>query len=239
MQTPRMGLPLILGGQAQKHVTHNEALSVLDALLPSVVVSATVTTPPASPAEGEAYIIPSAGWPTVPGVVKRQIAVYQGGFWIPVPSVFGHRVFVIAEGRERINAGSRGWVPGSVGGRFGTGAGLRVLEYDVNTTSGLSVSTANAIPARVIVLGVTSWVVNAITGPAAWRVGITGETDKFGGALNPANGRNVGVVGPYATYAAAPLIVSVESGTTAFTGGRVRLALSVLEFDDGTAGIGA
>jgi len=97
---------------------------------------------------------------------------------------------------------------------------------------------ANAIPSRVIVLGVASWVVQAITGATAWRVGITGELDKFGGTLNPTNGRNVGVVGPFATYAPAALIVSSQTGT-AMTGGRVRLALSILELDDGLDGVGA
>ena len=28
--TPKLSLPYILPGQAQKHVTHNEALSILD-----------------------------------------------------------------------------------------------------------------------------------------------------------------------------------------------------------------
>ena len=30
--TPHLGLPLLAAGQAQKHVTHNEALTLLDAL---------------------------------------------------------------------------------------------------------------------------------------------------------------------------------------------------------------
>ncbi|MFC5421815.1 DUF2793 domain-containing protein [Bosea eneae] len=49
--TPRLGLPLLAAGQAQKHVTHNDALMRLDALVHLVVSSRTQTVPPASPGE--------------------------------------------------------------------------------------------------------------------------------------------------------------------------------------------
>jgi len=45
--TPRLQLPLIEGGQALKHITHNEALLDLDTLLFIVLDSLDVTTPPA------------------------------------------------------------------------------------------------------------------------------------------------------------------------------------------------
>lgn len=32
-ETPRLGLPLMAAAQAQKHVTHNEALMLVDALV--------------------------------------------------------------------------------------------------------------------------------------------------------------------------------------------------------------
>lgn len=237
MPTPRMGLPLILGGQAQKHVTHNEALAVLDGLLPAVVVSATVTTAPASPAEGEAYIVPVAGgFGSVP---KGHIAVYQGGFWMAVPGTFGQRVLVLDEGRERIKAGSRGWLPGQIAGQLGGVAGLRVRDFEVTTSGAPSITLAAAIPARVIVLAVSSWVVTAITGATAWQVGDDTDATRFGSGLNIANGRNIGVVGPFATYAAAPLIVGRTGGTGDMTGGMVRVSLAYLEFDDGLNGAGA
>ena len=51
-----MALPLIDAAQAQKHVTHNEALRLLDALVQLAVESRTLTAPPGSPAEGACYI---------------------------------------------------------------------------------------------------------------------------------------------------------------------------------------
>lgn len=236
MPTTRLGLPLIAGGQAQKHVTHNESLAILDGLLVAVVASASVTTAPATPADGEAYIAPGPG--VFGSVPAGQIAVYQGGFWNAAPSAFGHRVLVLDEGRERINAGSRGWVPGQIAGALGGAAGLRVRDFDVVTTGGPSVTIAAAIPARAIVLAVSSWVVQTITGASSWRVGDDTDPARFGGSIPSAGGRNIGVVGPFATYAAAPLIVSSQGGAS-LTGGRVRLSLAFLEFDTGLDGVGA
>ena len=48
-----LSLPLIEAGQAQKHVTHNEALLLLDAALHLAVASRSVATPPGAPAAGD------------------------------------------------------------------------------------------------------------------------------------------------------------------------------------------
>jgi hypothetical protein len=49
--TPRLSLPLLAAGQAQKHVTHNDALTRLDGLIHLAVASRSETTPPGSPTE--------------------------------------------------------------------------------------------------------------------------------------------------------------------------------------------
>ena len=56
--TARLTLPFIMPSQAQKHITHNEAIQALDALVQPVVESRVVATPPATPLEGEAWIVP-------------------------------------------------------------------------------------------------------------------------------------------------------------------------------------
>ena len=56
-ETSNLLLPYILAAQAQKHVTHNEALRKLDALVQISVVDRDLAAPPASPAEGARYII--------------------------------------------------------------------------------------------------------------------------------------------------------------------------------------
>ncbi|MFC3119936.1 DUF2793 domain-containing protein [Jhaorihella thermophila] len=55
--SPRLGLPYLLPSQAQKHVTHNEALRLLDALVQLTVESFEALTPPASPADGECHAL--------------------------------------------------------------------------------------------------------------------------------------------------------------------------------------
>ncbi|SMC53633.1 DUF2793 domain-containing protein [Primorskyibacter flagellatus] len=59
--SPVLSLPYIAPAQAQKHVTHNEALRVLDALVQPTVASRTAGDPPASPLHGDRYVVgPSA-----------------------------------------------------------------------------------------------------------------------------------------------------------------------------------
>ena len=54
----RLGLPYLAAGQLQKHVTLNEALTRLDALIQTAVVSRTTSDQPTDPAEGALYILP-------------------------------------------------------------------------------------------------------------------------------------------------------------------------------------
>lgn len=52
--TARLGLPLIVPGQAGKEIAHNEALTLLAALVQPVVVAVGLDTPPTDPVPGEA-----------------------------------------------------------------------------------------------------------------------------------------------------------------------------------------
>lgn len=227
MTTANFALPYIAAAQAQKHVTHNAGLDLLDALIPAVVVSATTTTAPGSPVDGEAYIVPTGG--TFGTVTVGNLAVWAGGVWNDIPAVFGHRVMVLDEGRNRINCGSAGWRAGSVAGIYGSTLGLETIDATVSLSSGPQVTVANLIPARVIVLGVSVRVEAVITGPAAFKVGLSGDLSKFGGSLGLSVGaENVGVVGPYATYSDADVLVTAQDEVTAFAAGEVRVAVAVL-----------
>lgn len=55
--SPVLGLPYIQPSQAQKHVTHNEALQLLDVLVQLRVLNNNLTTPPGVPTEGDRHII--------------------------------------------------------------------------------------------------------------------------------------------------------------------------------------
>jgi hypothetical protein len=78
--TVSLGLPLLVAEQAQKHVTHNEALRALDALVQLSVKDRDLAAPPGSPAEGDRYIVaasPTGVW----AGHAADIAVWQDGAW--------------------------------------------------------------------------------------------------------------------------------------------------------------
>jgi len=78
--TPNLGLPNIMSAQAQTHVTHNEALRVLDAMVQLSVLDRNRTAPPADPAEGDRYIVAAGGagaWAGKDG----SVAAFQDGGW--------------------------------------------------------------------------------------------------------------------------------------------------------------
>jgi len=56
-ESPNLNLPYLLAAQAQKHVTHNEALDRLDAIVQLSVLQSDLSTPPALPEVGERYIV--------------------------------------------------------------------------------------------------------------------------------------------------------------------------------------
>jgi hypothetical protein len=78
--TPNLGLPFIEGSQAQKHVTHNEALRILDAAIQVAVEDLTRTAPPSSPAEGERHVV-AAGATGAWAGQSNAIATWQDGAW--------------------------------------------------------------------------------------------------------------------------------------------------------------
>lgn len=76
----KLSLPYLLPNQAQKHVTLNESLRALDAIVQLSVVSAEHTSPPDAPSEGDRYVVAgsaSADWAGADG----QIAAFQDGTW--------------------------------------------------------------------------------------------------------------------------------------------------------------
>jgi len=55
--SPILALPYLQPAQAQKHVTHNEALRILDAVTQLSVLDAPQAAPPSEPAEGARYVV--------------------------------------------------------------------------------------------------------------------------------------------------------------------------------------
>ena len=81
VDTPNLGLPYILAAQSQKHVPHNEAIRALDAMVQLSVLDRGLTAPPATPAEGDRYIVASSPTGAWAGQAEK-IAAYQDGAWM-------------------------------------------------------------------------------------------------------------------------------------------------------------
>ncbi|MBW7921589.1 MAG: DUF2793 domain-containing protein [Rubellimicrobium sp.] len=108
--TPNLALPFLLPAQAQKHVTVNEALTRLDALVQLAVMRRDLSAPPSAPAEGERQIVgpaPSGEWAGQAG----RIALFAGGGWQFLTPRAGWRAWVVAEGRALVHDGA-GWTDG-------------------------------------------------------------------------------------------------------------------------------
>lgn len=94
--TPILQLPYILPSQAQKHVTHNEAIRLLDVIVQLSVMARDVTTPPANPAQGDRYILANGAngaWAGRDG----QIALFENGAWQFFAPMAGWTAWVMAE----------------------------------------------------------------------------------------------------------------------------------------------
>ncbi len=107
--TTHLLLPYILAAQAQKHVTHNEALRILDGLVQLSVLDRDLTAPPGSPTDGDRYIVASgatgdwAGW-------DLNVALWTDGAWLRLPPRNGWRAWVEDEAVLLVRNGT-GWEP--------------------------------------------------------------------------------------------------------------------------------
>jgi hypothetical protein len=89
--TPAIGLPLLTAGQAQKEFFVNQALSLLDALHPRMVI-ASQSVPPATAPDGSCFRVtqnPAAAW----AGHEDDIAVMVGGGWHFVRPIAGMEIF--------------------------------------------------------------------------------------------------------------------------------------------------
>jgi uncharacterized protein DUF2793 len=79
-ETPNLQLPYILPAQAQKHVTHNEAIRALDAIVQIGVADRDLTAPPPGPNDGDRYIVAPGATGDWAGH-DASIAAFQDGAW--------------------------------------------------------------------------------------------------------------------------------------------------------------
>ena len=96
-QSTILSLPLIMPSQAQKHVTMNEALRLLDVVVQLAVTDRTRTAPPASPAIGARHIVATGATGAWAGQEGR-VALWEGTSWAFFAPLTGWQAHVAAEG---------------------------------------------------------------------------------------------------------------------------------------------
>lgn len=107
--TTNLLLPYLMAAQAQKHVTYNEALRLLDGLVQLSAKSRGLPAPPADPSDGDRYIVASgatgswAGW-------DLNVALWTDGAWLRLPPREGWRAWVEDEAVLLVRT-SAGWQP--------------------------------------------------------------------------------------------------------------------------------
>ncbi|MBB5685815.1 DUF2793 domain-containing protein [Sphingobium boeckii] len=135
--TPRLRLPMLAAGQAQKEIVHNEALALAEMLIQPCAQSLGENDPPAAPEPGRNWIVgdvPTGVWIGH----AHAIAGWSEGGWRFVEPVEGAHFFIAGDGRwARFRDG--GWEAGMIDGAVVRIDGIQVVgaqEAPISAPSG-------------------------------------------------------------------------------------------------------
>jgi len=123
--TARLTLPLLQAGQAQKEMTHNEALARLDLAVQARVETMGFNDPPADPAAGDCWIVgpaPTGAWSGNAGA----LAGWTADGWRFLTAAEGMSLWVADQAvAARYVAGT--WQAGTLAGRQIVIEGVKVI----------------------------------------------------------------------------------------------------------------
>jgi len=221
--TPKLQLPHILTAQAQKEVTHNNALNLLDIFTRPTVLEMAKNTPPGSPTAGDCYVVGAS--PTGEFVdYEDAIACYTSNGWI-FAAPFKWLDVVSEDDQTRYVFDGTAWV------QYGlilqnSGEYLRVERLEESITlSGASTNSTIQIPNRATVLAVNTRVTTAVTGATSFDIGVSGDTARYGDNIGiTLDTTNIGLTQhPYAYYADTNLVFTANGGS--FSGGVAKMVI--------------
>ncbi|MBM2575465.1 DUF2793 domain-containing protein [Jannaschia sp. Os4] len=246
-QSARLALPYIQEAQAQKHVTHNEAIRRLDELV-QIGVEGVADAPPADPADTERWIVgdaPSGGFEGHAGELALREGVGAGGWWrfeAPAP---GWVAWDASAGTLRVWDGAAWTAAGGAGDRVerigvgadaddvnrlavaseavllthaGAGTQLKLNKAAEGDTASLLFQTGWSGRAEMGTAGTDGFAVKVSADGAAWREALV--ADPATGAVRFPNG--VAGAAPAAFGADAPLTTTAYAlarGTDMVTNG--------------------
>ena len=142
-QSPILSLPYILPAQAQKHVTHNEALRLLDVMVQLAVLNRNLTAAPALPAIGDRHIVAAGAVGVWAGQVGK-IAVYTVTGWQFFAPLSGWQAYVLAEAVTVAYSGTAWALPAAA-----ASAPVFGVNTTADTTNRLSVQSAASLFSNV------------------------------------------------------------------------------------------
>ena len=122
----RLALPLIAPGQAQKEMTHNEALALVDMFVQPVVRAVAPATVPANPMLGQCWII-GTGATGVWAGHDGALACWTSGGWCFVAAFEGMSVWSLAD-KMTVVRGAANWVIGHINAKM-----IRINDVPVLT----------------------------------------------------------------------------------------------------------
>lgn len=123
--TDRLALPLLAAGQAQKEMTHNEALTRLSMATQASVVAVAPASVPASPLPGQCWIVgaaPGGAW----SGKAHHLACWTVNGWRFIAPFDGMAVWSVAD-TQRARYAAGGWSIGVVTGSAIKVAGTQVV----------------------------------------------------------------------------------------------------------------
>lgn len=132
-QTTNLKLPYIAPSQAQKHVTHNEAIRALDALVQLSAINRSTSLPPEENQEGDRYIINTPA----KGLWKRregQIAAWQDGAWAFFSALEGWNVWIEDE-KSFVVFHQKKWIKNEISTNPVSRLGIEATADDTNRLS--------------------------------------------------------------------------------------------------------
>jgi hypothetical protein len=112
--TPRLALPFLSVGQAQKEFTHNESLQTLDVLVAGAVEEPPLATPPPSPTLGSCYVVGADATDAWTGK-SQSVAAWTTGGWRFITPVEGMTLYERTSGTWAAYRNG-GWETGMVRG---------------------------------------------------------------------------------------------------------------------------
>lgn len=216
--TPNLVLPYIQAAQAQKHVTHNEAIRLLDGMVQLAVLSQTLTAPPGSPVDGDRYIVASGAtgaW----AIWDLNVAFWIDGAWVRLVPRVGWIAYSVADAAHYAWNGTA-WVA------FGGGGGSTFTDAAFTLTDDADATKIAKFEAS----GITTGTTRTYTLPnTTSELAVLAGTQTFSGTKT--------FSGTFTVSAATGTLVSSTATATANVGSGATLSGNTKTVNLGTAGV--